>query len=72
MTSKSDTTTEKAPAAEDELKTQAQKAPRDPVGAPVLPEPATVLDIPAAEPYPTGNPPAPTWAEINGFSNVAS
>lgn len=66
MTSKSDTVSEKTSAADD-LKTQAQKSPRDPVGDLVQPEPVTVLDIPAAEPYPTGNPPAPSWAEINGY-----
>lgn len=69
MTSKSDTETTSAAA---DLKTQAQKSPRDPLTDPVKPEPVAVLGIPAAEPYPTGNPPAPTWAEINGYSNVAS
>jgi hypothetical protein len=55
MTSKSDTET-----------TTAKKA-ADPVGKATDPVPATILDIPANQPYPTGSPPQPTYAEINGL-----
>jgi hypothetical protein len=45
-------------------------AARDPVGARVDPVPAVILDIPANEPYPTGNPYQPSWAEINGVHTL--
>jgi len=38
-----------------------------PVSPPVTMGPATVLDIPANVPYPTGNPYEPSYAEINGL-----
>lgn len=40
---------------------------RDPVSPAVQPVPATTLDIPANEPYPTGSPAEPSYLEINGL-----
>lgn len=40
---------------------------KDPVSPAVTMGPATTLDIPANEPYPTGKPAEPSYAEINGL-----
>lgn len=54
-----------------EPKTPAAKA--DPVGKAVAPVPVEVVDIPANEPYPTGDPKgAQTWAEINGLVPIGT
>ena len=48
-------------------------APKDPVGKAVAPVAVEVLEIPANEPYPTGDPKTPqTWAEINGLVPVGT
>jgi hypothetical protein len=49
---------------------ESEKNPRgDPITVAVEPtERAEVLDIAPREPYPTGNPHQPSWAEINGFT----
>lgn len=43
---------------------------KDPVSPAVPPEPVTVTDIPANEPYPTGNPQVLTFAQINGLEPI--
>jgi hypothetical protein len=64
------TTPEKKAIAADDAayaKTQAKRAKQqdsDPNPPPVM---ATTLDIPANEPYPTGKPQQPSFAEINGL-----
>jgi hypothetical protein len=42
----------------DDYKTTQETSGPDPVSPAVEPVPATVLDIPPGQPYPTGNPPA--------------
>lgn len=51
----------------DDLKTEQVKAKPDPVGELLWPEKSEPLTLGPREPYPTGNPPARTWAQINGF-----
>jgi hypothetical protein len=54
-------------------KKKSEEVKADPVGVAVDPVPVEVLDIPATEPYPTGDPKGPqTWAEINGLVPVGT
>jgi hypothetical protein len=59
-----------APApSKDDLKTEQDKNPKQPVNPPKEPEKATIVDVGQHEPYPTGNPPDPDKAfeEAHGF-----
>lgn len=60
MTKKPETTA-------DDFKTEQVKGKADPVGDLVEPVKSEPLTLGPREPYPTGKPPARTWAQINGF-----
>ena len=72
MASKTTTTTDPdPPIPADDLKTEKEKAPASPAAKASEPEKAKTIEdhgIAPTDPYPTGSPPAPTYAEINGLT----